>query len=143
MAQEGEAPGAEAAGAEDCRLCALTRSDNLLATTPHAVAVLDTFPVSPGHSLVVPRRHEANFFRLTPAELADVWTLAAQVERLLRARYLPDGMNVGVNVGAAAGQGLAHTVVHLIPRYAGDVSDPRGGVRRMLMGRLVPGMEAL
>ena len=102
-----------------------------LAST-QAVAFADGFPLSPGHTLVVPRRHVADFFELSPLEQGDLWRLVAEVQRTLAERDAPHGFNVGLNVGAAAGQTVAHAHVHVIPRYTGDVADPRGGVRWVL-----------
>lgn len=103
-----------------------------LAENAQAVAFPDGFPVSEGHALVTPRRHVADLFELKPDELAAVWALLGPVRDLLNAKYRPDGFNVGVNVGAAAGQTVAHAHVHLVPRYRGDLADPRGGVRWIL-----------
>lgn len=122
----------------DCAFCRRVGEGPLLASTGHAVVFLDDFPVSPGHCLVVPRRHVASYFQLSREELTDIWQLASEVERLLRLRYVVDGMNVGINVGAAAGQRLPHAHVHLIPRYLGDAPNVRGGVRRMLTERPTP-----
>ena len=97
-----------------------------------AYARLDSNSLAPGHVIVVPRRHVADFFDLTEAEQAAVLSLLNEARRLIQARHQPDGYNVGVNVGKAAGQNRMHVHVHLIPRYAGDVPDPAGGVRRVL-----------
>lgn len=97
-----------------------------------AVAFFDGYPVNPGHVLVIPRRHEANFFDLTEEERIDIFRLVDKVRELIAERYTPDGFNVGVNVGAAAGQTIFHAHVHLIPRYKGDVPQPRGGVRGVI-----------
>jgi diadenosine tetraphosphate (Ap4A) HIT family hydrolase len=94
-----------------------------------AVAFPDAFPVSPGHTLIVPRRHEPDYFALTEAEQAAMWHLVTEVRRVLDARHAPNGYNLGINAGAAAGQTVGHAHLHVIPRYAGDVEDPRGGVR--------------
>lgn len=112
-----------------CPFCARIASDQALLRDGAAVAIPDAFPLNPGHSLVVPRRHVADLFSLPAVEQADVWRLVATVrERVLAERH-PDGFNVGLNVGAAAGQTVDHAHVHVIPRFRGDVSDPRGGVR--------------
>lgn len=103
-----------------------------LAENSGAVAFLDGYPLAEGHALVTPRRHVADLFELNPEELAAVWALLPVVRGHLAARHRPDGFNIGVNVGAAAGQTVAHAHVHLIPRYRGDVADPRGGVRWVL-----------
>jgi diadenosine tetraphosphate (Ap4A) HIT family hydrolase len=101
----------------------------------YAAAFPDVFPISPGHTLVVPRSHEPDFFNLTSAERDDIWHLVETVRRDLVAELHPDGCNIGINVGAAAGQTIAHAHVHVIPRYEGDVTDPRGGIRWILPER--------
>jgi len=97
-----------------------------------SLAFFDGFPVSPGHTLIIPRRHVASFFDLTDEEVADMLALARQVQTILDNRFHPDGYNLGVNIGLAAGQTVFHVHMHLIPRYAGDVSDPKGGVRGVI-----------
>lgn len=109
-----------------CPFCARVAE---LGTSADAVDFPDAFPVSPGHTLIVPRRHEADLFALEPTSLAAVWSRVAEVRDALQRTHSPDGFNVGINAGAAAGQTIAHAHVHVIPRYAGDVADPRGGVR--------------
>jgi diadenosine tetraphosphate (Ap4A) HIT family hydrolase len=110
--------------------------ERLVARSPLTLTVRDAFPVSPGHTLIVPRRHFADLFEATPDEIAEIWQALSQAAAALSAGKgggpgAPDGYNVGVNVGAAAGQTVMHLHVHLIPRYAGDQSDPRGGIRRI------------
>lgn len=100
-----------------------------------ACAVLDLQPASPGHTLVIPKRHCESFFDLESSEVAACFELLRKErERLLR-EFRPDGFNVGVNDGTAAGQSIVHTHVHLIPRYRGDHPDPRGGVRHVIPTR--------
>ena len=115
---------------EDCPFCQI-EPGRVVAETALTVTIRDRFPVSPGHALIIPRRHFANLFEATDAEAADVWQAlrraAADVERA----HAPDGFNVGVNVGAAAGQTVMHVHWHLIPRYRDDQTDPRGGIRRI------------
>ncbi len=94
-----------------------------------AFAFLDGFPVTPGHTLIVPRRHVSSFFEATKEEQAALFDLVAQMRERLLAERSPDGFNIGINDGAAAGQTVMHLHIHLIPRYAGDTEDPRGGVR--------------
>ena len=118
-----------------CPLCAAAATRDVLASNEHAVALFDAFPVSPGHALVVSRRHVASLFDLDPAEQAATWALLSAVKTVIDARHSPAGYNVGVNVGVAAGQTVGHVHVHVIPRYQGDVDDPRGGVRWVLPGR--------
>ncbi|MGH7069509.1 MAG: HIT family protein [Acetobacteraceae bacterium] len=95
----------------------------------------DKYPVSPGHLLIIPLRHETNFFATTPDELAAIWDLVARARELLDRRYHPDGYNLGINIGEAAGQTIAHAHVHLIPRYRGDMENPQGGVRGVIPGK--------
>jgi diadenosine tetraphosphate (Ap4A) HIT family hydrolase len=89
----------------------------------------DKYPVSPGHLLLIPFRHVPTLFDATDAEQIALLALIREAKTLLDEQSHPDGYNVGVNVGKAAGQTVMHLHVHLIPRYAGDVADPRGGVR--------------
>ena len=97
-----------------------------------AYATRDSFPVNAGHTLVIPRRHCADFFDLTPDELAACMELLVAERRALAAELKPDGYNVGINVGRAGGQSVLHVHVHLIPRYAGDHPRPQGGVRQII-----------
>ncbi len=97
-----------------------------------AYSARDTYPTSPGHTLVIPRRHVASFFELTPEEVAACMGLIRQEKKLLDEGFHPDGYNIGVNVGQAAGQSIRHVHIHIIPRYKGDVENPQGGVRHVL-----------
>jgi superfamily II DNA or RNA helicase/diadenosine tetraphosphate (Ap4A) HIT family hydrolase len=99
---------------------------------PLALALWDGFPVTPGHALIIPRRHTPSLFELTPAESAELFAAIPDVRRIIDERHRPQGYNIGVNVGAAAGQTVPHIHLHVIPRYDGDVPDPRGGVRRVI-----------
>jgi len=96
------------------------------------IGLWDGFPVSPGHALLIPKRHAATWFDAT---LQEQWALTAGVDvakDLIEKQHQPDGYNIGMNCGDAAGQTIFHLHVHLIPRYRGDVSDPRGGVRHVI-----------
>jgi diadenosine tetraphosphate (Ap4A) HIT family hydrolase len=95
----------------------------------------DAFPASAGHLLVVPRRHVATWFDASEEERAAILKALDEAKALIDGRHHPDGYNIGVNVGQAAGQTVFHLHVHLIPRYSGDVEDPRGGVRHVIPGR--------
>ena len=106
-----------------------------LAANRSAFVIADRFPVSPGHALVVPRRVIATWWEATDDERADILALVDEVKRQLDAERRPDGYNVGFNVGAAAGQTVGHLHIHVIPRYRGDVPDPRGGVRHVIPGK--------
>jgi len=118
-----------------CPLCDAAATRDVIAGNEHALAFIDAFPVSPGHALIISRRHVADLFDLSAAERAAIWDLLPAVKALHDERHSPAGFNVGVNVGAAAGQTVAHVHVHVIPRYEGDVADPRGGVRWVLPSR--------
>ncbi|AGP41576.1 HIT domain-containing protein [Sorangium cellulosum] len=106
-----------------------------VASNALAFALRDRFPVSPGHTLVVPRRLVPTWFDATADERAAIFELVDTVKRLLDAELHPDGYNVGINAGEAAGQTVMHLHVHVIPRFRGDVDDPRGGVRHVIPGR--------
>lgn len=97
-----------------------------------AFAIRDGFPVSPGHSLVIPRRPIANWWEATPEEQRALFDLVEDVKGRLDVEHSPDGYNVGFNDGDAAGQTVFHLHIHVIPRYSGDVEDPRGGVRYVI-----------
>jgi len=88
--------------------------------------------VSDGHTLVLPRRHVASLYDLDHDEQRAIWAMVGEVRSELAERVRPDGFNVGLNDGKAAGQTVAHAHVHVIPRFNGDVADPRGGVRWVL-----------
>lgn len=95
----------------------------------------DAFPVSPGHLLLVPRRHIASWFDATPEEQQALTTTIAVARALVEQEHQPDGYNVGMNLGPAAGQTVMHLHLHVIPRFHGDMPDPRGGVRWVLPAR--------
>ena len=97
-----------------------------------AFSARDSYPASPGHTLVIPRRHVASFFELTPEEVAACMGIVKEEKKLLDTEFPPDGYNIGVNVGQAAGQSIFHVHIHIIPRYKGDVENPQGGVRHVI-----------
>jgi len=96
------------------------------------LVIYDGFPVSEGHCLVVPHRVYANYFDSTKEEIVGLQALAVEAQKLLREKFSPDGFNVGINCGEAAGQTVPHMHIHVIPRYKGDMDDPRGGVRGVI-----------
>jgi len=98
----------------------------------YAIAIPDNYPISDGHTLIIPRRHVRSIFDLNDRELQSVWNLVQTVRRYLMEEHYPAGFNIGINDGTAAGQTIAHGHVHVIPRYSDDVPDPRGGVRWIL-----------
>jgi diadenosine tetraphosphate (Ap4A) HIT family hydrolase len=95
----------------------------------------DRYPVSRGHLLVMPFRHTPDFFSMTPGERVALLALVASCKGLIEVEFSPAGYNIGFNVGAVAGQTVMHCHCHVIPRYVGDVEDPRGGVRGVVPGR--------
>ncbi|HBA72245.1 MAG: HIT family hydrolase [Geobacteraceae bacterium GWC2_55_20] len=102
---------------------------NVVMANDHAIALYDGYPVTPGHALIIPRRHIASLFEATGEEQAALLELLSEMRQMLLGEYQPDGFNIGINDGIAAGQTVMHMHIHLIPRYAGDTADPRGGVR--------------
>lgn len=115
---------------DTCIFCNPERE--IIARNESAIAVFDTYPVSPGHALVLPLRHVATIWDLNAAEYDDCFRLVRAVQPLLAARFSPDGFNMGANCGEAAGQSVWHAHVHVIPRYQGDTPNPRGGVRHVI-----------
>jgi diadenosine tetraphosphate (Ap4A) HIT family hydrolase len=113
-----------------CPFCSLP-PDRILGENDKALWFQDGFPVSPGHSLVIPKRHVESFFETTTDERLALLALLDQAKKTVQQGNAPDGFNIGVNVGAAAGQTVPHLHIHLIPRYLGDQEDPRGGVRKI------------
>ena len=118
--------------ATDTTTCELCVPDEVVAENSLAYVRYDSNSLSRGHVLVIPRRHVSNFFDMSADEQTAVLALLAQAQRLVQAQHAPDGYNIGVNIGKAGGQSRMHVHVHLIPRYAGDVPDPRGGIRCVL-----------
>ena len=100
------------------------------------IAILDGYPVSEGHTLLIPKRHCETYFDLNYLELESLGVTIGIVKRLLNTKYHPNGYNVGVNCGEAAGQTIMHCHVHIIPRYNGDCENPRGGVRGVIPNKM-------
>jgi diadenosine tetraphosphate (Ap4A) HIT family hydrolase len=126
---------ATGSAAGDCPFCPPAAA-RIFHEDPLVLGVWDGYPVSPGHALLVPRRHVATWFDASEDERR---ALAAGIEiarGAILARHRPDGFNVGMNLGEAAGQTVPHLHLHVIPRYRGDVADPRGGVRWVLPERV-------
>lgn len=106
-----------------------------VASNALAFAIPDQYPVSPGHTLIATRRVVPTWFDATREEQLAILELVDEVKARLDRERKPDGFNVGFNVGAAAGQTVMHLHVHVIPRYLGDMEDPRGGVRHVIPER--------
>ena len=116
-----------------CPFCNLEREKIL--ESELSFAIYDGFPVNEGHALIIPKRHTANYFDLSLEEQKDCIELLNRVKGIVQEKYNPSGFNVGININEAAGQTVPHVHIHLIPRYEGDVEEPRGGVRGVIPER--------
>jgi diadenosine tetraphosphate (Ap4A) HIT family hydrolase len=114
--------------ATSCAFCALP-TERILGENEYAVWIHDVHPVSPGHSLVIPKRHVESFFETAPAEREAILSLLDRAREHVSRNHAPSGYNIGINEGPAAGQTILHLHVHLIPRFTGDSEAPKGGVR--------------
>ena len=124
----------DAGRSAECPFCHI-REASVVDESRHAFAIEDQFPVSLGHTLLIPKCHAETLFSQRPDIQADIWRLLASVRVKLQSRFNPDGFNVGLNEGEAAGQTVEHAHIHIIPRYDRDVADPRGGIRWVLPNR--------
>jgi len=113
----------------DCVFC---QKNDLIMENDLAKAFWDLHPVRRGHLLIVPKQHYATYFDIPAATRVAMDQLLTQAKAYLDQKYQPAGYNIGINTGTAAGQTIMHAHVHLIPRYRGDVKDPRGGIRKMI-----------
>ena len=112
-------------------------ADEIVAKNDLCYARWDRYPVSNGHLLVIPFRHVADYFSLTVEEKQALFALIDDCKEMIVKNFTPAGYNIGFNVGEAAGQTVMHCHCHVIPRYAGDVPNPRGGVRGVVPGKRV------
>ena len=117
----------------DCLFCRILefQERTISVANESFVAVFDQYPVSDGHTLIFPRRHVTKMADLTASEMVALGAILKGAQEQLEEHYHPDGYNIGVNEGTAAGQTIPHLHIHLIPRYVGDVEEPRGGVRNI------------
>lgn len=104
-------------------------------SSDHSFAIYDQYPVSKGHLLVIPKEHVSSYFQLSEEVKKDLWNTVQRAREHLEETFHPDGFNIGLNEGAAAGQTIFHVHIHVIPRYQGDVEDPTGGVRNVIPGK--------
>jgi diadenosine tetraphosphate (Ap4A) HIT family hydrolase len=130
----GRSKARESKRAPDCPFCNF-KHFRVIAGNDLALALRDEHPVSEGHTLVLPRRHVSSWFEVNEDERLAIIDLLDRVRERLDTERHPDGYNIGINDGEAAGQTVMHVHVHLIPRYQGDVADPRGGVRHVIPDR--------
>ena len=112
--------------------CIFCRKADLIHEGELAFISLDKHPVSPGHALIAPKRHVPNYFDCSKQEITELWDLVHLAKQIIEKDHNPDSYNIGINVSKAAGQSVPHTHIHLIPRYKGDVADPRGGIRSVI-----------
>ncbi|WP_457567732.1 HIT family protein [Desulfurobacterium sp.] len=119
--------------------CPFCRREELpiVLSNKHSFAIFDRYPVTPGHMLIIPVRHVSSWFDITREERDSILELIEEGKKLLDANFHPDGYNIGINIGKAAGQTIFHLHVHLIPRYEGDIDDPTGGVRGVIPERRI------
>jgi diadenosine tetraphosphate (Ap4A) HIT family hydrolase len=123
---------------ENCLFCSIQTDDRkrIVAENELAYAIRDGFPVTEGHTLLIPKRHTPDYFGLVQSEVHAINALmTAQKDRLSAAEPTIWGFNIGMNCGEVAGQTVFHCHVHLIPRRRGDVENPRGGVRHVIAGK--------
>ncbi|MBC8520131.1 MAG: HIT domain-containing protein [Gammaproteobacteria bacterium] len=120
---------------EECRFCNASPTRRILIEGKYGFAALDRPPVNDGHFLVIPYRHFPDYFEIGDEEREDLWSLVAQGKKIVDEKYNPDGYNIGINVGESAGQSVPHLHIHVIPRYKGDVENPKGGVRGVVPKR--------
>ncbi len=116
----------------DCPFCNPDAQRELILESATAFAIFDKFPVNNGHSLIIPKKHCSDYFELSFKEQSACWFMLNKVKEILKKKFNPDGFNVGININESAGQTVPHVHIHLIPRYKGDVENPRGGVRGVI-----------
>lgn len=115
-----------------CPFCDV--SNKIILENEYCFSMFDQYPVSPGHTLIISKRHISNYFELTDEEKNACWNLVEEVKTVLKEKYNPDGWNIGINCGSVAGQTVFHFHCHFIPRFKGDMENPEGGVRHSVEG---------
>lgn len=116
-----------------CIFCDINENKfRVIKTFNYCIAIEDQFPVSPGHILIIPYKHFPDWFSITKEIQIDILEAIDFLKKYLDDQYQPDGYNIGINNGTAAGQTVMHVHIHLIPRYHGDAHSPRGGVRGVI-----------
>jgi len=117
---------------DECRMCRAHTTPRLMLKGELGFAAWDKSPVNKGHFLVIPYRHFSDYFDIREDEMVELWSLVSQGKKIVEEKYQPDGYNLGINVGKWAGQSIFHLHIHIIPRYKGDVENPKGGVRGVI-----------
>ena len=115
-----------------CPFCNPDLTREFLLESTIAYAMFDKFPVSNGHTLIIPKRHCADYFELSFKEQSACWFMLNKVKKIITTKFNPDGFNIGINVNKSAGQTVSHVHIHLIPRYENDVANAIGGVRNVI-----------
>lgn len=119
-----------------CNIGKLIDKERIIYEDSTWIAILDNYPVSKGHTLLIPKRHCATYFDLNDVESSTLGATINVVKGILETRYKPDAFNLGMNCGEAAGQTVFHCHIHIIPRYNGDCDNPRGGIRGCIPSRM-------
>ena len=117
---------------KDCPFCLNNLTSEILLENNFSYAIYDKFPVSKGHILIIPKQHNSNYFDLSLDEQKECLILLNNAKKIIDKEFKPDGYNIGININKDAGQTIWHAHIHLIPRYNGDVEEPRGGVRGVI-----------
>jgi diadenosine tetraphosphate (Ap4A) HIT family hydrolase len=110
-------------------------ANKLIAYSANFYARFDKFPVNPGHCEIIPKKHIVSFFNLNQKQLNEYYRLIKKVKKIIDKKFKPQGYNIGINEGEAAGRTIHHLHIHIIPRYTGDVKNPRGGIRHVIPGK--------
>jgi diadenosine tetraphosphate (Ap4A) HIT family hydrolase len=120
-----------------CKYCSqeYQKSDRNILENQFFIANFDNHPVTEGHTKVIPKRHVNKLVELTEEELVSMRDIISKVQKRIDKEYHPQGYNIGINEGEAAGQTVFHLHIHIIPRYNGDVPNPVGGVRNIIPGK--------
>ena len=120
---------------KECPFCSILDNDvnnRVIAQNDLAFVIRDGYPVSEGHTLIIPKRHAGSFFEITNEERVALLSLLDSAKKKLDKEFEPDSYNIGINDGEEAGQTVPHLHIHLIPRHKGDMDDPKGGVRGVI-----------
>lgn len=119
------------------QVCPFCIPNEIILSNDLAFAIYDRYPVNEGHMLIIPRRHVEDYWGSTSEEREALCNLLEACKKHLDEAFRPDSYNIGINCGEAAGQTVKHLHVHLIPRYVGDIENPRGGVRGVIPSRRI------
>ena len=120
----------------NCPFCEKIKEEDIIYQDSSWFAIYDRYPVSIGHVLLIPKRHVKTYFDLNYVELASIGVNIGVIKLILDKKYHPNGYNIGINCGESAGQTVPHCHIHIIPRYDGDIEDPRGGIRGCIPNKM-------